>query len=199
MKYKIFIISLIIICMCGMIGCDSSQAAEVKQLTFDSTVSDKIYKESEKISNSNLEKAKNLTSNKEKSVEGSVIKEQGQEQLVIEEPVIEESIVEESIVEEPVVEEQKIESYNTNGLTQESGVNYYDGRTETYYSSNILYHQDTDQWTVDDEGFYRTDEGYYVVAASDIEEGTTFEGSKGTCIVLDSGCDEGTTDYYVNW
>ena len=85
------------------------------------------------------------------------------------------------------------------GLTQQSGVNYYDGRTEKYYSSNVSYHDRTDEWTVDDEGFYRTDDGYYVVAASDMPQGTTFEGSKGTCVVLDSGCDEGVTDYYVAW
>ncbi len=87
----------------------------------------------------------------------------------------------------------------SDGLTPQSGVNYYDGRTETYYSSNVLYHYRTNEWTVDNEGFYRTDEGYYVVAASDMEQGTTFEGSKGTCVVLDSGCSEGVTDYYVQW
>lgn len=85
------------------------------------------------------------------------------------------------------------------GLTQSSGVNYYDGRRETYYSSNALYHYRTSEWTVDSEGFYRTDEGYYVVAASDMSQGDTFEGSKGTCIVLDSGCAAGTTDYYTSW
>ena len=85
------------------------------------------------------------------------------------------------------------------GLTAQGGVNYFDGRTETYYSSNVLYHYRTDEWTVDSEGFYRTDEGYYVVAASDMEQGTVFEGSKGECIVLDSGCAEGVTDYYVAW
>lgn len=85
------------------------------------------------------------------------------------------------------------------GLTPESGVNYHDGRTETYYSSNVLYHYQTPEWTVDDEGFYRTEDGYYVVAASDMPEGTVFEGSKGECIVLDCGCDAGVTDYYVAW
>lgn len=90
-------------------------------------------------------------------------------------------------------------SYPTEGLTPSGGVNYYDGRRETYYSSNVLYHYRTSEWWVDNEGFYRTDEGYYVVAASDMEQGTTFEGSKGTCVVLDSGCAEGTTDYYVQW
>lgn len=87
----------------------------------------------------------------------------------------------------------------SSGLTAYTGVNYYDGRRETYYSSNVAYHYRTNEWYVDNEGFYRTEEGYYVVAASDMEQGTTFEGSKGTCVVLDSGCAEGTTDYYVNW
>lgn len=85
------------------------------------------------------------------------------------------------------------------GLTAQSGVNYHDGRRETYYSSNVLYHYRTNEWTVDSEGFYRDSEGRYVVAASDMEQGTTFEGSKGECIVLDSGCAAGTTDYYVAW
>lgn len=85
------------------------------------------------------------------------------------------------------------------GLTAQSGVNYHDGRTETYYSSNVLHHYRTGEWTVDEEGFYRTDEGYYVVAASDMEQGTVFQGSKGMCIVCDSGCLPGVTDYYVNW
>ena len=87
----------------------------------------------------------------------------------------------------------------SDGLNAWSGVNYHDGRTETYYSSNVLYHYRTNEWWLDDEGFYRTEDGFYVVAASDMEQGTTFEGSKGTCIVLDSGCDYGVTDYYVRW
>lgn len=107
-------------------------------------------------------------------------------------------------VQNQSVEEQSVDNYDYSqnispGLTQESGVNYYNGRTETYYSSNVLYHYRTNEWTVDDEGFYRTNEGYYVVAASDMPQGTIFEGSKGTCIVLDSGCNENITDYYVSW
>ena len=89
--------------------------------------------------------------------------------------------------------------YPSDGLNAFTGVNYYDGRRETYYSSNVLYHYRTAEWWVDDEGFYRTDDGYYVVAASDMEQGTVFEGSKGECIVLDCGCADGTTDYYVRW
>ena len=87
--------------------------------------------------------------------------------------------------------------FPTDGLTREGGVNYHDGRRETWYSSTTLYHKDTDEWTVDDEGFYRDSDGYYVVAASDMEQGETFEDSKGDCNVYDTGCPAGTTDYYV--
>lgn len=88
---------------------------------------------------------------------------------------------------------------NGSGLTKQSGVNYYDGRRETYYSSNVLYHYRTPEWTVDSEGFYRDSAGRYVVAASDMPQGSVFQGSKGECIVADSGCAANTTDYYVNW
>lgn len=91
------------------------------------------------------------------------------------------------------------QSVASDGLNSFTGVNYHDGRTETYYSSNVLYHYRTPEWTLDSEGFWRTEEGYYVVAASDMEQGATFKGSKGTCIVLDMGCNAGVTDYYVNW
>ncbi len=94
---------------------------------------------------------------------------------------------------------QTVYSGNSSGLTQSSGVNYHGGRRETYYSSRVLYHYRTSEWTVDSEGFYRTAEGYYVVAASDMAQGTVFQGSKGMCQVLDSGCAAGTTDYYVSW
>lgn len=87
---------------------------------------------------------------------------------------------------------------SSGSLTKASGVNYYGGRRETYYSSNALYHYLTPTWTLDSEGFYR-DGDNYVVAASDMPQGTTFPCSKGTCIVLDTGCPAGTTDYYVAW
>lgn len=87
---------------------------------------------------------------------------------------------------------------SSGSLTKASGVNYYGGRRETYYSSNVLYHYLTPTWTLDSEGFYR-DGDNYVVAASDMPQGTTFPCSKGICIVLDTGCPAGTTDYYVAW
>lgn len=91
------------------------------------------------------------------------------------------------------------ESVASDGLNSFTGVNYHEGRTETFYSSNVLYHYRTPEWTLDEEGFYRDSEGRYVVAASDMEHGTVFQGSKGECIVLDCGCAPGITDYYVNW
>lgn len=88
---------------------------------------------------------------------------------------------------------------NGSGLTRSSGVNDYNGRRETYYSSNVLYHHRTGEWTQDAEGFWRDSDGYYVVAAGDKAQGSTFTGSKGECKVYDSGCAAGTTDYYTGW
>lgn len=76
------------------------------------------------------------------------------------------------------------------------GVN---GTRETAYSSSVLYHYRTSEWTADEYGFYRTDEGYYVVASSDYEQGTIIETSRGEAMVLDSGCDSGIVDFYVDW
>lgn len=90
-------------------------------------------------------------------------------------------------------------SANGSGLTRSAGVNNYNGRRETYYSSNVLYHHRTGEWTQDAEGFWRDSDGYYVVAAGDKAQGSTFTGSKGECKVYDSGCAAGTTDYYTGW
>lgn len=73
------------------------------------------------------------------------------------------------------------------------------GTTETAYSSNVLYHYRTSEWTPDEYGFYRTDDGYYVVASNDYEEGTVIETSRGEAMVLDGGCDSGIVDFYTNW
>ena len=88
---------------------------------------------------------------------------------------------------------------NGSGLTRSAGVNNYNGRRETYYSSNVLYHYRTGEWTQDSEGFWRDSDGYYVVAAGDMAQGSTFTGSKGDCKVYDSVCAAGTTDYYTGW
>ena len=79
------------------------------------------------------------------------------------------------------------------------GIYWYGDRLETYYSSSVLYHWRTPEWWVDDNGFYRTEDGYYVVAASDYEQGTIIDTSMGPAQVLDSGCPYGVTDFYVVW
>lgn len=73
------------------------------------------------------------------------------------------------------------------------------GTTETAYSSNVLYHYRTNEWTPDEYGFYRTEDGYYVVASNEYEEGTVIETSRGEAMVLDGGCDAGYIDFYTNW
>lgn len=88
---------------------------------------------------------------------------------------------------------------NPDGLNSFVGVIEYDGRRETAYSSQVLYHYRTNEWTADEQGFYHDADGRYVVAASDMPQGTVFQGSMGECIVLDTGFDAGVTDYYVNW
>lgn len=222
MKQRIIIISLIVLCILN-IGCAPSpqETTQEKTKIEFSTINDIDEPRIAAIKKMDmvdlLEKAKEYKIPKVKKSKSVEITSTESTETVVEpveivepvetvtEPIEQEEVfidaAAESIVEEPVIQDQEYndEDINTDDLTQESGVNYYDGRTETYYSSNSLYHQDTDQWTVDEEGFYRTDEGYYVVAASDMPQGTTFEGSKGTCVVLDDGCEEGTTDYYTNW
>ena len=100
-------------------------------------------------------------------------------------------------------EQEYIEEYEplTGDEFMYQGVYEYGGRLETWYSSNVSYHYRTGEWWVDEEGFYRTDEGYYVVAASEDEfgEGSVIETSRGEAMVLDCGCEDGTTDFYVCW
>lgn len=123
-------------------------------------------------------------------------------------PMVEEEVVEEpEVIEEEPVEEvyyeremiQKSWEQNHDGLTASKGVNYYNGRKETYYSSNVLYHYRTPEWTVDEYGVYRDADGYVVVAASDLAQGSEVDTSFGMGKVYDSGCAAGTTDIYVAW
>lgn len=200
MKKTIFLIGLII-CLLINFGCAKSQEQNQKEysnIEFSTSITDtpqsivKIAgkKIGEKLSTTLLEKQKEL---EEKNAQVELIENEN-----LEESFYNDYNYNDTYGSDYVNYEWNSTSSNS-GLTQQSGVNYYDGRTETYYSSNALYHYRTNEWTVDDEGFYRTDDGYYVVAASDIPQGATFEGSKGICIVLDSGCSEGITDYYVAW
>ena len=63
------------------------------------------------------------------------------------EPYYEETYYDTTYVEPTYIEPTYTESTYTNsdGLNPYNGVNYYDGRTETYYSSNVLYHNQTNE------------------------------------------------------
>ena len=117
------------------------------------------------------------------------------EEEVIEEPVVEEVYYEPAYT--PVAEPTYVE--NGSGLTKSGGVNWHDGRRETWYSSNVLYHYRTPEWTVGADGVYRDADGYVVVAASDLAHGSTVSTSFGEGKVYDTGCAPGTTDIYTAW
>ena len=84
-------------------------------------------------------------------------------------------------------------------ITREGGVYEFGDTLETWYSSETLYHWRTPEWWTDEEGFWRTDEGYYVVASDGWAEGSVIETSKGYAQVLDGGCGEGIVDFYTAW
>ena len=93
------------------------------------------------------------------------------------------------------------ELYNDNGPSR-SMPGWYDGYLETYYSSNTMRHYRTDEWTVDEEGFYRDDQGRYIVGvdiAEGIDIGTEVETGKGTAVVMDYGSGAHVHDFYTNW
>ena len=93
------------------------------------------------------------------------------------------------------------ELYNDNGPSR-SMPGWYDGYLETYYSSNTMRHYRTDEWTVDDEGFYRDDQGRYIVGvdiAEGIDIGTEVETGRGTAVVMDYGSGAHVHDFYTNW
>lgn len=84
-------------------------------------------------------------------------------------------------------------------LTQQGGVNWYNGKKETYYSSNVLYHYMTPEWNCGSDGVWRDSDGYVILASSDMEYGTVHETSLGAGRVYDTGCPEGVVDVYVSW
>lgn len=84
-------------------------------------------------------------------------------------------------------------------LNSYDGINYYNGNKETYYSSNVLYHYMTPQWTLREDGVWTDSEGYVVVASSDLSYGSTVDTSLGMGKVYDSGCASGVVDVYTAW
>ena len=88
---------------------------------------------------------------------------------------------------------------NVSVLTREKGVNYFNGRRETWYSSMALRHPQTDEWTLGYDGIYRDEDGYIVVATSDVPQGELIETSLGTGKAYDCSPTMGTVDIYTDW
>lgn len=86
-------------------------------------------------------------------------------------------------------------------LTRSGGVNYFNGRRETWYSQRVLPGGGLNipGRHVAEDGTIRDADNYIVVAASDLAYGTIIETSLGTAKVYDTGCAPGTTDVYVDW
>ena len=134
--------------------------------------------------------------------------------LKVKEPEPEpEAAPEEEYYEEPYYEEAYYDGgggyeipysdmYNSDGPTREMP-GWHDGNVETYYSSNVLYHSRTSEWTADEEGFYRDSEGRYVIGVdinSGLQYGDEVETGKGTAVVVDYGAGVSNVhDFYTNW
>ena len=86
-------------------------------------------------------------------------------------------------------------------LTESGGVNYYNGRKETWYSQKVLPGGGLDipGRHVAEDGTIRDADGYICVAASDLPKGTVVDTSLGEGKVYDYCPTPGTTDIYTNW
>lgn len=117
------------------------------------------------------------------------------------EPVEEE--IEPALVEQPSIEEitetPQQASYSGSSFKRD-GVWYYGGFKYTWYSSNVLHHYRTSEWTPDDQGIYRDADGYAVVASEDFPFGSVISDTPfGAAKVYDCGCPSGVIDVYVNF
>ncbi len=125
------------------------------------------------------------------------------EPVYYEEPIVEEPVYYEPVISEPVYYEEPVVQESTEyiGNDFQSDGRWNDGTYDyTWYSSNVLYHYQTPEWTAGDDGIYRDSEGYVVVASGSLPYGTVVEETPfGAAKVYDSGCDSDTLDVYVNW
>lgn len=89
-------------------------------------------------------------------------------------------------------------SYNSSNFESQGVINW-NGTRYTYYSSNVLYHYRTPEWTAGSDGIYRDSNGYIVVASNDASQGSIVSTPFGQGKVYDSGCASGTVDIYTNF
>lgn len=88
-------------------------------------------------------------------------------------------------------------------LTPSSGVNWFNGRKETYYNLNMAgVVSNAHAMGIDGDYWVRGDGvkmyGGYVIVAAQMAKGTIIQTSLGTGIILDY-CQAGTIDIAVNW
>ncbi len=86
-------------------------------------------------------------------------------------------------------------------LTKSKGVNYYNGRMETWYTQRILPGEalNIPGRHLDDRGIVCDGDGYICVASDDYPKGTILETSLGMAKVYDSGPGHGIVDIYTDW
>lgn len=88
-------------------------------------------------------------------------------------------------------------------LTRAGGVFYYNGRKETWYSTNEGCGQATARPIpgkhVDENGVIRDEDGYICVASSELPFYSVITISLGDAKVYDTGCSSGTIDVYTTW
>lgn len=106
-------------------------------------------------------------------------------------------------IEQPSIEEitetPQQASYSGSSFKRD-GVWYYGGFKYTWYSSNVLHHYRTSEWTPDSQGVYRDSDGYAVVASEDFPFGSVISDTPfGAAKVYDCGCPSGVIDVYVNF
>ena len=178
----------------AIVGYVAAEPVYVKASKEDFTVKYPIIAERERLK-CNLRQA-NIEANKKAEEERIRLEEEATrleaERLAQEQAIAEQQAYVEETYAEPTY-------CNGSGLNPSSGVNYHNGWRETYYSSNVLYHYRTPEWTVDANGVYRDADGYVIVASSSDAQGSIVDTSFGAGKVYDTGCAEGTHDIYVNW
>lgn len=103
-----------------------------------------------------------------------------------------------SAASQPSPQQQTASGYS-GGSFAAQGVIYWNGIRYTYYSSRVLYHYRTPEWTAGADGVYRDSSGYVVVASNDYGQGSVVQTPFGSGKVYDCGCPSGTIDVYVNF
>ena len=102
---------------------------------------------------------------------------------------------------EPIPDYTTSNSSNySGGDFQSQGVINQNGYRYTYYSSNVLRHYRTDEWTAGDDGIYRDSSGYVVVASDAHSQGSIVSTPFGEGRVYDTGVGRNDTiDIYTNY